>query len=166
MKVASIAAAVAVTILSGCASIAGSSSQPISVQAMKSGSQVSGAVCELTNDKGSWFVTTPGSVTVHKAYGDMSIKCQKESIDPALTTAKSSANGLVFGNILFGGLIGLAVDMGTGAGYDYPTMVTVLMDTMPTPEAAAVKTVAQATATKADLASAQPVAAPNAAETK
>ena len=56
--------------------------------------------------------------------------------------------------------------MGTGAGYDYPTMVTVLMDTMPTPEAAAAKTVAQATATKADLASAQPAAASNAAETK
>lgn len=166
MKVKCIVAAAAITILSGCASIAGSSNQPISVQAMKSGAQVSGATCELTNDKGSWYVTTPGSVTVHKAFGDMSIKCQKESIDPALTTAKSSANGLVFGNILFGGLIGLAVDMGTGAGYDYPNVVTVLMDSMAKPESTDSKGAAQATPAAANLASAQTNTAPKAAEAK
>lgn len=141
----------------GCASIVGSSNQPVSVQAMKSGSQVSGATCELKNDKGSWYVTTPGSVTVHKAFGDMSVKCQKDSDDAALTTAKSSANGLVFGNILFGGIIGLAVDMGTGSGYDYPSIVTVLMDSIPTPNQANVSASPSATAAT-NVASAQPTA--------
>jgi hypothetical protein len=33
--------------------------------------------------------------------------------------------GLAFGNILFGGLIGAAVDVGTGAAYDYPSPIIV-----------------------------------------
>ena len=156
MKGVLVSAAVAISALSGCASIVGSSTQPVSVQAVEAGSPVSGAKCELTNDKGSWHVTTPGSVTVHKAFGDMSIKCQKENIDPVLTTAKSSANGLVFGNILFGGIIGLAVDMGTGSGFDYPSMVTVLMDTMPKAASADAKA-AQGVSATANIASAQPI---------
>ena len=163
MKGVLVSAAVSIAALSGCASIVGSSSQPVSVQAMKGGSPVSGATCELTNDKGSWYVTTPGSVTVHKAFGDMSIKCQKESIDPALTTAKSSANGLVFGNILFGGIIGLAVDMGTGSGFDYPSMVTVLLDSMPKPASPDAKAT-QGVSAVANVVSAQP--APQSTETK
>jgi hypothetical protein len=155
-----IAAAAAISALSGCASIVGSSNQPISIQATKAGAQVTGATCELTNDKGSWSVTTPGSVTVHKAYGDMSVKCQKDSDNAALTTAKSSANGLVFGNILFGGIIGLAVDMGTGSGYDYPSIVTVLMDSIP--EASQAKaSAAPGTPVATNVATAQP--APQAA---
>jgi hypothetical protein len=32
---------------------------------------------------------------------------------------------MMFGNILAGGIIGGAIDAGTGAGYDYPTTITV-----------------------------------------
>jgi hypothetical protein len=34
---------------------------------------------------------------------------------------------MAFGNILFGGLIGVGVDMSTGAAYDYPALITVPM---------------------------------------
>ncbi|MBI4195271.1 MAG: hypothetical protein HY526_09345 [Betaproteobacteria bacterium] len=34
---------------------------------------------------------------------------------------------MVSGNMVFGGLIGLAVDAGQGAGYDYPSSITVEM---------------------------------------
>jgi hypothetical protein len=33
--------------------------------------------------------------------------------------------GLALGNLLFGGLIGGAVDSGTGAAFDYPAMIQV-----------------------------------------
>lgn len=42
-------------------------------------------------------------------------------------TIKSSAKGMAYGNILAGGIIGAAVDMGTGAAYDYPSLITVSM---------------------------------------
>jgi hypothetical protein len=46
---------------------------------------------------------------------------------------------MAFGNILLGGVIGAAVDVGTGAAYDYPSLITVLMGktTTVTPPAAA-----------------------------
>ena len=47
---------------------------------------------------------------------------------------------MAFGNILFGGVIGAAVDVGTGAAYDYPPLITVYMGkssiVAPTPPAA------------------------------
>lgn len=77
--------------------------------------------------KGAWFVTTPGSVTVNRSYNDLTIRCEKDGVEPGLLTAKSSTKGMAFGNILFGGVIGAGVDMSTGAAYDYPTTFTVEM---------------------------------------
>lgn len=37
-----------------------------------------GAVCKLSNDKGTWYVSgTPGSVTIQRAYGDLIVTCEK-----------------------------------------------------------------------------------------
>ncbi|MFM0324821.1 hypothetical protein [Caballeronia glebae] len=113
--------------LTGCASIVSGANQSLSIESRKGTDVVAGATCKLSNDKGDWFVTTPGSVTVHRAYGDLSIKCEKEGIEPGLATVKSTTKGMAFGNILFGGLIGVAVDTGTGAAYDYPPLITVSM---------------------------------------
>src|SRR5260370_39517607 len=101
--------------LTGCASMVGGSSQVISVETRKGPDVVSGAACKLTNNKGTWFLTTPGTVTVHRAYDDLSIKCEKEGIEPGILTVKSSTKGMAFGNILFGGGIGAAVGQRTGA---------------------------------------------------
>ena len=52
-------------IATGCASVTGSPNQSVSVQTREqAGVQVVGASCELTNDEGKWFVTTPGSVSI------------------------------------------------------------------------------------------------------
>jgi len=34
---------------------------------------------------------------------------------------------MAFGNIIFGGVIGAGVDISTGAAYDYPSLITVMM---------------------------------------
>lgn len=44
-----------------------------------------------------------------------------------MASVKSSTKAMAFGNIIFGGVIGAGVDVATGAAYDYPTMITVLM---------------------------------------
>ena len=85
---------------------------------------VSGANCKLTNTKGAWFVTTPGTVVVHRAYGDLVVNCEHGRFDPALLSVASSTKAMAFGNIIFGGVIGAGVDIGTGAAYDYPPLVT------------------------------------------
>lgn len=115
-----------IVVTTGCASIVGGTNQPISVETRSTtGESIAGANCKLENPKGTWYVTTPGSVTVHRAYDDLSIYCTKTGEQPGIASVKSSTKGMAFGNILFGGLIGVGVDTATGAAYDYPTMITV-----------------------------------------
>ena len=121
------AAAVIVLALQGCASIVGGSTQPISVQSTHNGESVSGASCSLTNDKGTWFVSTPGSATVQRSFDNMLLKCTKASLPPGEVSAKSLVRPLALGNVLFGGVIGVAVDHVTGSSYYYPELVTVEM---------------------------------------
>jgi hypothetical protein len=123
--------------LGACASITGSSNQPISVTTSTTAGPVQGANCNLVNSKGTWYVQTPGSVVIHKAYGDLAIDCKKDALAGA-ATFQSSADAGTYGNIVFGGLIGYAVDAGSGAGFSYPPTMNVMLGagaivpTMPT----------------------------------
>jgi hypothetical protein len=117
----------AIIITSGCASIVSGHNQSVSVETRHSGQSITGANCTLTNNKGTWFVTSPGSVTVHRSFQDMTVNCEKAGDQPGALTVKSSTKGMAFGNILFGGVIGAGVDIGTGAAYDYPPLITVEM---------------------------------------
>ena len=109
----------------GCASIVDGEQQSLSVEARHESVDVTGAQCKLRNDKGTWFVTTPGSVTVHRSYQDMVVECTKAGFPPGWASVKSSTKGMAFGNILFGGIIGAGVDIGNGAAYDYPQVIVV-----------------------------------------
>ena len=111
----------------GCASITGSRNQPISVTTTHEGKPVVGANCTLVNDKGTWYVTTPGSVVILKAYGDMSATCKKDESHAGAATFQSANEGATWGNIVAGGLIGYAVDAGTGAGFSYPPTLNIEM---------------------------------------
>lgn len=111
----------------GCASITGSRNQPISVTTTHEGKPIAGAFCTLVNDKGTFYVNTPGTVTVLKAYGDMSATCKKEESHVGVFVFQSANEGAVWGNILAGGLIGYAVDASTGAGFSYPPTLNIEM---------------------------------------
>lgn len=112
--------------LTGCASIAGEKMQPITIQTVHNSKEIVGVGCTLTNDAGSWFLTTPGSVTVHKSTGDLAIDCKKDEIFGRQTLV-SKSNGAVWGNIIAGGGIGYIVDRNTGAGFDYPATTLISM---------------------------------------
>jgi len=110
-----------------CASIMGSSDQTISVETRAATEQVSGALCELDNDKGKWFVTTPGSTTIARSNEALIVSCRKDDLAPGIVTVESTTKGSMAGNILFGGVIGVIVDHNSGAAYEYPTLIQVLM---------------------------------------
>jgi len=115
---------IAVSSMTGCASITGSRNQPVSVTCTSEGKPVNGANCSLMNDKGQWFVNTPGTVMIQKAYGDLAITCKKDDFTGA-ATFKSASEGAVWGNVIAGGLIGYAVDASSGAGFSYPQSMNV-----------------------------------------
>ncbi len=111
--------------LSGCASIIDGSSQSVSVKTVAKGVDVAAASCEMKNDKGTWYVTTPGTVTVHRSYDDINVKCSHDGYTPSIVSIKSTTKGMAFGNVVFGGIIGAGVDMSTGSAYDYPNPIVV-----------------------------------------
>ena len=106
--------------LTGCASITESKNQSMSV----STGEVTGAMCTLSNSKGSYYVnSTPGSVMVRNACDQLTVTCTKDGYVPANPGAGSvqdKSKGMAWGNIVFGGIIGIAVDRQTGAGCTYP----------------------------------------------
>jgi hypothetical protein len=127
-KLTVIFAAALITLLSGCASITGSPNQSVSVQTRdKTGAEVIGASCELTNNKGKWFVTTPGSVGIHRSNDDMQVLCKKDNFENGRAAVVSDTKGSMFGNILLGGGIGAIVDHNNGSAYEYPTVIDLVM---------------------------------------
>lgn len=125
------------SLLTGCASIAGERMQPITVKTVHDNVEIAGVGCTLTNDAGSWFVTTPGSISVHKSTGDMAVDCKKDAF-AGNQTLVSKSNGAVWGNVLIGGGIGYIVDRNTGAGFDYPASATIMLRKLGEPAPAAV----------------------------
>ena len=113
--------------LCGCSSITGSSNQSVSVVTRESvGREITGASCELSNNKGKWFVTTPGSTTIHRSNDDLQVICRKEGYDPGKVAVVSETKGSMFGNIIFGGGIGAVIDHNNGSAYEYPNFIDVM----------------------------------------
>ena len=108
-----------VLFLSNCASIMSDSVQAISVDTPN----CRGAKCSLNNSNGVYFVqSTPGTVSVEKAYGDLTVTCEKDG-QTFTSTHQSKANVATYGNILLGGIPGALIDGGSGKGYDYPNYI-------------------------------------------
>lgn len=104
---------------SGCSSIMNDKTQPVSVDTPSCPS----AACTLTNSNGQYFIKkTPGTVVINKAFGDLKVECSKGDVG-SIKFVKSSANATMFGNMLFGGIIGAALDGGSGVGFDYPEVI-------------------------------------------
>lgn len=109
---------------SGCASVISDESQPITFLSVCGTKTVSDAECFLKNSDGDYYVKTPGTIMINKSFGDLSITCTKNNV--SISESQSSKTGLTTaGNIIWGGLIGAAVDIGTGSGYKYQNTVII-----------------------------------------
>ena len=111
---------------SGCATVTTGTSQSVSVVTEKG---VEGARCELTDSKdGKWFVSnSPGTVTVRKGDGPMTVICKKEGFNSATTMVEESFVGATLGNVILGGGIGIIIDAASGAAQQYPDQIVVWM---------------------------------------
>lgn len=115
-----LACALAALASSGCATIVAKSSQTITVTSVPAAAQVS-----IVNKSGApvHSGTTPVTVTLKKGRGYFKpeayvVRFSKEGYQAREVVVRGEVNGWYFGNIIFGGLIGLlAVDPATGAMY-------------------------------------------------
>jgi hypothetical protein len=111
------ALALGVTALSsGCATIVKGTTQDIGIS-----TDPTGAACELK--KGGSMVgsvnPTPGTAQIKKGDGDVEVTCKKKGYSDTTGMLVSSLEGWTFGNILFGGVIGVVVDASSGALHNY-----------------------------------------------
>lgn len=111
-------------LLTGCASIVNGTHQSVNIDTYPA----SEATCSLSNNEGKWYVyNTPQSVAVHRSSTGMDIHCQKKGYRDANKSVESSIKPIFFGNILFGGIIGVVVDIVDGAAFGYPKYIQVPM---------------------------------------
>jgi len=92
-------------------------------------SRPAGATCILSRDGQQIAVVnpTPGTVQIAKAAGTISVACKRIEHEDATGVLASTFQSMTFGNIIFGGIIGVAVDAASGAMNEYPPMVTITM---------------------------------------
>jgi hypothetical protein len=110
----------------GCASVISGDMQAVTIATYDpSGTPIAGVDCKLSNNNGAWQVRSPGTVNVRKSAQELLVRCEMEDNPPGVTKVASSANAAIFGNVVFGGVVGVIVDQSTGSGYDYPTHVRV-----------------------------------------
>lgn len=115
-------------LVQGCATITSTEMQPLSVTTEAAdGATLEKATCTLRNDKGSWTAESPGSVPVHRSGEDLLVECRKDGHADGVLRAVSRAAAGMFGNILFGGVIGAVIDHSKGTGYNYPSRLPVKM---------------------------------------
>lgn len=125
-----VSALLGLQLCAGCASITGTTGQNVSIQTFEmNGKEVSGAMCDMSNNKGKWFITTPGSTSITRSNDNLIVICKKEQLEPGSASVVSATKGAMFGNILFGGGIGAVIDHNTGAAYEYPAFFKVMMGT-------------------------------------
>lgn len=109
-------------LLGGCATLATSSSQTVTLT-----TEPAGAACTFKREgKVVGIVNpTPGSLTVSKSHSALDVACVKEGYVDAAGTVGSKFQAMTFGNILFGGIIGIAVDAASGATAEYEPTITI-----------------------------------------
>jgi hypothetical protein len=120
-------ALLALTLLASCASVLTGSSQTIFITTPPT----TGANCVLTNRQGTWTVSSPGSVTVKKSMQNIVVTCTKEGWQEGFAAIPANYEDSTSGNIIAGGIIGLGVDLSTGAVNKYPKAFEVHMMPLP-----------------------------------
>ncbi len=114
----------------GCATIVSGEVQKIKVT-----SEPPGAV--VIAEPGKHRVTTPADLALPRGGGPYRLTFEKEGWRPADAPLSKGLNGWLFGNLFFGGILGIVVDLASGAAYDLsPEEVHVVLTPAAPPPAA------------------------------
>ena len=138
----------------GCASITNGTSQSINVN-----SDPGEADCTLTRDgRELATIKTPAPVKVKRESRTIHVLCRKEGFRDGETTMDARFETATLGNLILGGVVGLAVDAASGAYQRYDGLVMVHLTPLPPTAAAQPATTPAPPVPTAAAASSRPVA--------
>lgn len=86
------------------------------------------AECTLHGQDFKRKITTPDSIHLPSEAAPITISCKAEGYRTTSEVMDTKMDGWIFGNIIFGGIIGAVVDAGRGAGQKFPPKFTVQLD--------------------------------------
>lgn len=115
--------ALAALLLPGCATIVtGGSNQNLTVS-----TNPAGASCRVEREGAAVGIIspTPGTLRIEKSRHDLEVTCERAGHDATKVKHTSDFIPATFGNIIVGGLIGVAVDAISGANFSYPSELVV-----------------------------------------
>jgi len=110
--------------LGACATVTTGTTHTVAVETYPTG-----ASCQATREGvvvGS-VAPTPGSFTVDKSAKALTVTCKRDGFDDAVATVDAVVQPMTVGNVLAGGVIGIAVDAATGASMVYEDLPTVVL---------------------------------------
>ncbi|MEO0618603.1 MAG: hypothetical protein AAFZ01_04920 [Pseudomonadota bacterium] len=87
---------------------------------------------------------TPGNVNISKSSKNIQVTCEKAGYQPTTAVMNSELEVMSAGNLIFGGIVGIAIDAGTGAMNKYDGAITVPL----TPNGQAAPAITPPTGTK------------------
>ena len=110
--------------LPACGTLTSGTSQSVSVL-----TEPAGASCTMTRDGAVIGIVnpSPGTITVGKSSRDIAVRCTRAGHSAGVAVMPAQFQPMAAGNILLGGVIGLAVDAASGAMSRYPESVIVVL---------------------------------------
>ncbi|MCM8662607.1 hypothetical protein [Accumulibacter sp.] len=110
--------------LAGCATITTGSSQNVTLI-----TEPGGAACVFSRggEIMGMINPTPGTLMLSKGHGDIRVRCTKEGFLDSSGVVGAKFQKMTFGNILFGGIIGIVVDAASGATGEYEPQITITL---------------------------------------
>lgn len=84
--------------------------------------------CELHGQDFTRVVTTPDSISLPSEAAPLTIACTAPGYKRTTATLDTAADGWIWGNIIFGGIVGGVVDAARGAGFKYPAKFSLMLE--------------------------------------
>jgi hypothetical protein len=125
---------VGLSLLSACATVTSGTDHNLLVE-----SDPAGATCMLRREGANIGAvnTTPGSARISKSRHDITVTCERPDYEASSSTVAAGFQAMTLGNVLVGGVIGIAADLASGAAITYPDSVKVVLWPRSFPNAAA-----------------------------
>ncbi|MEY2952639.1 MAG: hypothetical protein RLZZ401_726 [Pseudomonadota bacterium] len=108
----------------GCASIAYDTTQAVRIETVTADGQAyQGAECTFANDKLSGSGRSGRVAQINRSAQDLEVRCVVPDMPVARGRLMSRVNPGMFGNVMTGTMVGVAVDHLKDTGYSYPARV-------------------------------------------
>jgi hypothetical protein len=111
------------SLLSACASIVSGTDSATYIE-----TKPVDARCRLHGQDFTREVNTPTSVPLPARASPITVECNAEGFQRTTQQLEASMDGWIFGNLIFGGIVGGVVDIARGAGRKYPPQFQIVMD--------------------------------------